>query len=81
LKDKPVNIIAVFPQELTVAKKFLSQSGLESIQVRAGSPIQLGIRATPTVLFVNSTGIVVDVVQGAGHASATEIARKMETMN
>lgn len=53
-----VNVIAVMPQPQKEAEAFLKAEGLSCDQVVSAQPSASGIRGTPTLLLVDSTGKV-----------------------
>jgi thiol-disulfide isomerase/thioredoxin len=77
VRGRRVGIAAVFPQDRASAERFLSEAGLSDVRVLPNSPAQLGIRGTPTLLLVNTHGVVEESLTGAGRISAHEIAVKL----
>ena len=55
---KNVRIIAVFPQDVGDAKKYLSGLGVPIEDVRRASLDSIGVRGTPTLIIVDSNGKV-----------------------
>lgn len=53
-----LNVVAVLPQPQAEAQKFLQDAGVEANQVVTATPDTLGVRGTPTVLLVDSSGKV-----------------------
>jgi thiol-disulfide isomerase/thioredoxin len=61
---KGVKIVAVLPQPIAEAEKYLSGAGLHVDQVRQTPLGDIGVRGTPTMLLVNSGGAVTKVWTG-----------------
>lgn len=53
-----VRSLAVFPQTETNPTKYLSENGLNVVEVRRVSLRALGVTGTPTILFVDRRGII-----------------------
>lgn len=53
-----LRILAVFPQETNEAKQFLIQNEITVDAVVSASPAELMVKGTPSLLLVDSTGIV-----------------------
>lgn len=53
-----LNIVAVLPQPMDEAQKFLRDEGLETNQVVSARLDVIGVRGTPTVLLVDANGKV-----------------------
>jgi hypothetical protein len=53
-------VIAVFPQTVEVAKKYLDGLSVAVDDVRQATPVSIGARATPTIVLVDGTGAVVE---------------------
>ncbi len=62
--DKNVKIVAVLPQPVEAAEKYLSDEGVRVDQVTQFALGRMGVRGTPTLLLVNSAGIVTNVWVG-----------------
>jgi len=54
----------VLPQSNDEAKTYLNSLGLSVANVRQSSLMYAGVRATPTILLIDKTGIVTDVWVG-----------------
>ena len=52
-------LVAVFPQETGDGKKYLAGLNLPIDDVRQVSPISLGAKGTPTLILVDSSGVVI----------------------
>lgn len=59
-----VKLVAVLPQPVKVAEEYLNQAGLLVDQVKQVSMGTIGVRGTPTVLLVDSRGVVNEVWVG-----------------
>jgi thiol-disulfide isomerase/thioredoxin len=59
-----VDLIAVIPEPETEARKFLADAGVQPEQVVKAIPGSIGVRGTPTVLFVDGKGTVKNVWKG-----------------
>jgi thioredoxin-related protein len=59
-----LRIIAVFPQPVSEAQKYLSSLGVSVDEVRQAPLDVLEVRGTPTLILVNREGIVKDVWTG-----------------
>lgn len=55
---KDIQLIAVFPQEVSEARKYLDGLGVSIEQVRQAPLDSLGVRGTPTLVIVDKTGAV-----------------------
>jgi thiol-disulfide isomerase/thioredoxin len=64
-----VHLVAVLPQEVPEAKKYLEEIKVPIDEVRQASPTALGVAGTPTLILVNEAGVVVDVWEGRLPAS------------
>jgi hypothetical protein len=62
--DNPVPIIAVFPQQLSVAQAFVQTNQIHPDEVLSRSLQTMGISGTPTLLLVDNTGKVQEVWSG-----------------
>lgn len=61
---KRIKIIAALPQPVADAEQYLKGEGVRVDQVKQISPMALGVRGTPTMLLVNSGGVVTRVWSG-----------------
>ena len=59
-----VKMVAVLPQPVGEAQKYLSGAGVHVDEVRQVPLNTLGVRGTPTLLLVNDVGVVTDVWVG-----------------
>jgi hypothetical protein len=59
-----VKVVAVLPQSVTEARKYLGGAGVHVDEVRQVPLNTLGVRGTPTLLLVNDVGVVTDVWVG-----------------
>jgi hypothetical protein len=57
-KRKGVRVVAVFPQETEVAKKYLDEIGVSIGEVKQVTLDTLGVRGTPTLVIVDKSGTV-----------------------
>ena len=55
---KGVKIVAVLPQTVTEAEQYLNGEGVRVDQVEQVPMGSIGIRGTPTMLLVNSSGVI-----------------------
>jgi len=51
-------LIAVLPQELKQSREYLKSLNVSIDDVKQAQPASVGVRATPTLLLINSAGIV-----------------------
>ena len=56
--------MAMLPQPVAEAEQYLKAEGLHVDQVRQATLDEIGVRGTPTVLLVNSAGVVTKVWAG-----------------
>jgi hypothetical protein len=56
-----VKMIAVLPQPVSEAKDYLNGQGVRVDDVKQAALNTIGVRATPTLLLINSSGVVTDV--------------------
>lgn len=59
-----LNVVAILPQPVPEAQKFLKSAGVTTNEVVSATPEQVGVRGTPTVLLVDSKGKVSHVWVG-----------------
>jgi len=59
-----IKIVAVLPQPVDVAQKYLNGEGVRVDQVEQADLNRIGVRGTPTMLLVNSAGVVTNVWVG-----------------
>lgn len=59
-----LQLIAVLPQDVEEARKYLSELNVPINEVKQSSPGALGVQGTPTLLLVNQTGVVTDAWLG-----------------
>jgi hypothetical protein len=57
-------IVAVLPQVVEESKAYLGRLGVSVDDIRQGALAEIGVRGTPTLLLVNSAGVVTDVWAG-----------------
>ena len=57
-KRKGVRVVAVFPQEESAGKKYLTDLGINVGVVKQATLDSIGVRGTPTLLIVDNTGKV-----------------------
>jgi hypothetical protein len=55
---KDVRLIAVFPQDVTEGKKYLDEIKVPVAEVKQAFLSTMGVRGTPTLIIVNSSGVV-----------------------
>jgi thioredoxin-related protein len=61
---KGIKTVAVLPQPVNEAEQHLSGAGLHVDQVKQAELSNIGVRGTPTMLLVNSNGVVTRVWTG-----------------
>ena len=61
---KSVKMVAVLPQPVAAAEQYLNGEGVRVDQVKQATPGEIGVRGTPTMLLVNSAGVVTKVWTG-----------------
>ncbi len=61
---KNVKIVAVFPQPVDEAQRYLMSEGVRVDQIERADLNRIGVRGTPTMLLVDSGGIVTNVWVG-----------------
>lgn len=52
------SVVAVFPQPVSEAQKYLDSLGIPIVEVHQGALSQLGVRGTPTILAADSRGVL-----------------------
>jgi hypothetical protein len=57
-------IVAVLPQTVDESREFLKKLGVTFDEIKQGSFGDIGVRGTPTLLLVNSAGIVTEAWRG-----------------
>jgi hypothetical protein len=65
-------LIAVLPQPVDESKAFLKSLGLSVDEIRQGTLQDVGVRGTPALLLVNSSGIVTEAWGGKLRPEAEE---------
>jgi len=55
---KDVRLIAVFPQDVSEGKKYLEDLKVPVTEVKQAYLSTMGVRGTPTLIIVNSSGVV-----------------------
>lgn len=55
---RDVRIVALMPSDLSEIRQYLDSAGLSKVEARQFSLESLGISATPTLIMVNESGIV-----------------------
>ena len=61
---KKIRIVALLPQPVDEAQKYLSGEGVRVDQIEQADLNRIGVRGTPTMLFVDSAGVVTNVWVG-----------------
>jgi len=61
---RSLKTVAVLPQPVSEAERFLKDEGVHADQVKQVSMGAIGVRGTPTMLLVNSAGVVTKVWAG-----------------
>jgi hypothetical protein len=59
-----VRVIAILPDSVSQSRHYLTASGLSVSEIRQSNIGSLGITGTPTVLLVDSLGIVLRAWEG-----------------
>lgn len=62
--DKSVKILAVLPQTVDESKTHLNSLGVGIVDVYSARLSSIGVSATPTILLVNDSGIVLEYWRG-----------------
>lgn len=75
-----VRLIAVLPNSMEEAKAYLQSIELPIDDVRTGQPSSYKIAGTPTVLFVNSSGIVERVWFGDASGREKKIREEFDAL-
>lgn len=57
---KDVRLIAVFPQDVSEGKKYLDELKVPVAEVKQAYLSTMGVRGTPTVIIVDSSGVVTE---------------------
>ena len=57
-------MIALLPESISEAQQYLNGKGVHADQVKQISPGSIGVRGTPTMLFVNGAGVITQVWTG-----------------
>lgn len=60
IKAESAKLVAVLPQSVEQSKEYLKSLSVPIGDVKQASPAALGARATPTLILVNSAGLVTD---------------------
>ena len=63
-RGRGVKIVAVLPQSVAEAQQYLYGAGLHVDAIRQASLREIGVRGTPTMLLVNSGGVITMVWPG-----------------
>jgi hypothetical protein len=63
-RPKDVKLLAVLPQPVDEARKYLDDEGVHVDEVRQAAPQSIGVAGTPTLLLVDASGKVSDVWRG-----------------
>ncbi len=61
---KNVKMVAVFPQPVDEAQKYLTGEGVKVDQIKQLSLNRIGVTGTPTMLVINNLGVVTNVWVG-----------------
>jgi hypothetical protein len=57
-------VIAAFPQDVTAGRDYLTSLDISIDEIMQVSPVDVGTRATPTLVLVDNHGVVKDVWVG-----------------
>ena len=60
LKGKNIKLIAVFPTDIEKSKAYLDKLGLTAIEVKQASLDSIQVNGTPTLLFIDEKGEIID---------------------
>jgi hypothetical protein len=63
-QQQGAKLIAVLPQGVEQSREYLKSLNVTIDDVKQASPPALGVRATPTLILVNNTGLVTDTWVG-----------------
>lgn len=73
-QHRDLNLVAVLPQNVEESEKYLSEHGINVNDIRRATLASLGVRGTPTLMLVDSTGSVINSWIGKLPATAeTEV--------
>ena len=59
-----IKLVAVLPQFIDEGKQYLKELGVDIADVRQGSPNEVNVGGTPTLILVNNEGVATDVWAG-----------------
>ena len=71
---KRIRIVALLPQPVETAQKYLSKEGVRVDQIKQVALSRIGVVGTPTMLLVNSEGTVTKLWEGELRAQEQEQA-------
>ena len=60
----PFKIVAVLPEKLDDANRYLDSHEIKADQIISGSLSSIGVTATPTLMLVNENGVISDSWRG-----------------
>ena len=60
IKTESTKLVAVLPQNVEQSKEYLKALNVPIGDIKQGVPAAIGVRATPTLILVNSAGLVTD---------------------
>lgn len=63
-KNRRLNIIASFPQELTEVRKYLNENGIGVDEVIKSNPSEVPVKGTPTIILMDRNGVVLETWAG-----------------
>jgi hypothetical protein len=69
---KSLKTVAVLPQPVSEAEQYLTSEGVRVDQVKQAAIGDIGVQGTPTMLLVNSTGVVTKMWVGKIQAGQEE---------
>jgi thiol-disulfide isomerase/thioredoxin len=71
-----VDLVFVLPQPINIAKKYLAENGVAARYVEQRNLAEIGVRATPTLIFVSRAGVLENYWVGALDSSKQAEVRK-----
>ncbi len=59
-KSKGISVVAVLPQSVEESREYLKEHGVQIDEIKQSSLQSIGVRATPTILLTDESGVVTD---------------------
>lgn len=57
-------LIAIFPQSATESREYLAKQDVKIDELQQAAPVSMGVRGTPTLILVDSKGVVIQSWDG-----------------